>query len=106
MELVSDGGFAYTPARSRLVRFDTSRISPDDLRRLEGLLSQAHFFTRPAQLPRAQGAADDRQYTISVTSANQSHSVTFYDSSGDEALLELAAYIHGLSSKYSDRGAA
>jgi hypothetical protein len=90
----SEGGFGYFPGLSRPLRIDTSKLAPEEARRLEGLVDRAEFFDQPSRLGAPQpGAADYRSYTITVEDGGRTHTVNADDTTENQELQPLVDYL-------------
>lgn len=75
-----EGGIAYFPGLSRPAVIDSHDLSTVEAAELERLLNSAHFFELPANSRALRhGAADYRQYTISVEDEERHHTVRLAD---------------------------
>ena len=88
-----DGGFAYFPGLHQPVNIDVNELPPEEADKLERLIEAADFFDLPAISPPPHGAADQLQYTISVTAPGRSHTVRVTDPIGDPQLRALVDYL-------------
>jgi MoxR-like ATPase len=88
------GGLAHFPGLASPLTLDSSTLSEADGRALDGLVEAAHFFDLPAQVgDRPQGAADMRQYTITITDKGRSHTVQVNESMAPPALQQLLEFL-------------
>src|SRR5262245_47588354 len=88
------GGLAHFPGLSAPLTLDSSTLSEADCRTLENLVEAAHFFDLPAQVGlRPPGAADMRQYTITITDQGRSHTVQISESMAPPALQQLLEFL-------------
>ncbi len=85
-----DGGLAYFPGLNRPVTFDVDRLPQDQADALRQQVSSAGFFDLPSQVgtPR-QGAADYRQYTLTISEGDRHHTVRCFDPVAGPALQTL-----------------
>ena len=75
----TEGGFAYFPGLSKPVTIDTDELPAEEAKELERLIEAADFFDLPATSAPPRGAADYRQYTISVASPGRNHTARLTD---------------------------
>lgn len=88
------GGFAYFPGLSKPITIDSDTLPDQQAKQLKQLLDDVHFFDLPPvinALP--QGAADYRQYTISVDDGDKHHTVQVTDPIEDPKLESLLNYL-------------
>jgi hypothetical protein len=83
--LQRSGGFAAIPALSRDIVVDTGELPPDSASELERLVAAVRLENRPTPT----GAADIRDYRLTVDDGRRSHVLDFSDLSPDLALHEL-----------------
>ena len=95
VEVKREGGFAHFPGLSRPVVVDTTQLPEEEARELEQLVQTARFFELSSALsePR-KGAADYRQYTITVHDAGRSHTVRLADPVQDAAIQSLIRLVN------------
>jgi hypothetical protein len=94
VEFTTEGGIAYFPGLSRPVVIDTDNLPEADAAELQRLLDAANFFEQPAPsrtLPK--GAADYRQYTISVARGRRRHTIRLADPIDDPHLQSLVDFL-------------
>jgi hypothetical protein len=91
IRLETDGGFAVFPGLNTPVEVDTSQLPPPDAAEFERLVEAAHFFDQPAVTPAPRGAADYRQYTLTVEHDGRSQTVQVAEPVADPALRQLVA---------------
>ena len=99
-----DGGIAYFPGLSQPVIIDTAQLSEGDSAELRQLLDAAQFFDLPAAASRRRGAADNRQYTITVEDGGRRHTVHLSDPVEGQALQALVNYLSQKASKLRRSG--
>jgi hypothetical protein len=93
VQLETEGGIAYFPGLSRPVIVDSADLPSAQAAQLQQLIESADFFALPAA-PTAlrKGAADVRQYTITVEDGKRRHTVRLADpveNSDLQALIEF-----------------
>jgi hypothetical protein len=90
----TEGGVAFFPGLSRPAVIDSRDLSAGAAAELERLLSSAHFFELPEE-SRAlrRGAADYRQYTITVQNQGRRHTVRLADPVESPALQALLDFL-------------
>jgi hypothetical protein len=94
IEFTTEGGIAHFPGLSRPVVIDSATLSEEENGELKRLLEAARFFARPSvtATPR-RGAADYRQYTITVDDGERRHSVNMIDPVEDPTLQQLLQFL-------------
>jgi hypothetical protein len=97
IEFKTEGGIAHIPGLSRPVVIDSHSLSAEEGAELTRLVEAARFFERPSTVGTPPpGAADYRQYTITVEDGGRQHTVTLADPVDDTALQQL---LHSLQTK-------
>ena len=87
-------GLAFFPGLAKPVAIDSATLPGEKAAELERLVHAARFFEQPAMvgaLPR--GAADYRQYTITVEDGGRRHSVRLTDRVEDPDLQRLLSFL-------------
>jgi hypothetical protein len=94
IEFQTEGGIAYFPGLSRPVLIDSDALTEEDASELKRLVEAARFFERPTVTgaPR-HGAADYRQYTITVEESGRQHTITLADAVEDPTLQPLLRFL-------------
>jgi hypothetical protein len=94
IEFQTEGGIAHFPGLSRPIVIDHEALSAEEASELTRLLEAARFFERPtvAGAPRS-GAADYRQYTITVEEGERQHSIRLADPVEDPTLQQLLGFL-------------
>lgn len=94
VEFTTSGGVAYFPGLSRPVTIDGDALPEAETRTLARLVQAADFFDRPTSLGAPPpGAADMREYTITVEDGGRRHSLRLADPIEDPALQDLLAFL-------------
>jgi hypothetical protein len=76
IQFKTEGGIAAFPGLSKPVTIDTNQLPKEEAAELERLVNTVRFFELPARARAAPpGAADYRQYTITVEDGGQHHTV-------------------------------
>jgi hypothetical protein len=76
----TEGGLAFFPGLSRPIVIDSHDLAAAEAAELERLLDSARFFELPEDSRALHcGAADYRQYTITVENKNRRHTVRLAD---------------------------
>jgi hypothetical protein len=106
VEFATEGGLAYFPGLSRPTVIDTASLPEADAAELARLLDQTDFFAQPA-LPRTlpKGAADYRQYTISVEDGKRRHTIRLIDPIEDPRLQALVDFLRSRAARPATLGA-
>lgn len=84
-----EGGIAHFPGLSQPVTIDTARLPEAEAAELLELVDAAQFFDLPTTAGRRRGAADYRQYTITVEQGGRRHTVRLSDPIEGRDLQEL-----------------
>jgi hypothetical protein len=76
----TEGGFATFPGLNRPMTIDSTELAEQDAAELARLVEGAHFFAQSAVANAPPvGAADYRQYTITVEDGPRQHTVRLTD---------------------------
>ena len=90
----TEGGVAHFPGLSRPVTIETEALPEQEAAELRELMDAARLLDRPAQVGKAgRGAADYRQYTITVEAANRTYTVRLSDPVEDPDLQRLLRFL-------------
>jgi len=90
IELQTSGGIAYFPGLARPVTVDSGNLPAEQAADLERQVEAARFFDLPAVVGGpSRGAADYRQYTLTVEASGKRHTVHLTDPVSDPALQAL-----------------
>jgi hypothetical protein len=90
----SEGGVAHFPGLSRPVTIEGDQLPEPAAEELRQLIEAARLFDRPAQAGSApRGAADYRQYTITVEADGRRHTVRVVEPIEDPALQRLVRFL-------------
>jgi hypothetical protein len=94
VEFQTEGGITHFPGLSRPVVIESDVLAEEDARELKRLVEAARFFERPTVVgaPR-RGAADYRQYTITVEEEGRQHTIQLADPVEDPALQQLLRFL-------------
>jgi hypothetical protein len=94
IEFQTEGGIAHFPGLSRPVVIDSNALAEEDAGELQRLVEAARFFERPtvAGSP-PRGAADYRQYTITVEEGGRQHTIRLSDPVADPPLQQLLRFL-------------
>lgn len=88
------GGVAHFPALRQPLTIDCTHLPEHEAREVERLVAAARFFALPPQVSAGQrGAADYRQYTITIEAQGRCHTVQVSDPVTDPTLQQLLAYL-------------
>lgn len=100
VEFTTEGGIAHFPGLGKPVAISSEQLSESDAQKLKRLVNTVDFFDRPARanLP-APGAADYRQYTITIEEAGRRHTVRLTDPIDDPGFKELMAFLRNKAKK-------
>ena len=90
VQFQSEGGLAVFPGLQKLISIDVDALPASDANRLRQLVRAASFFDLPAHIgtpPR--GAADMREYTLTIEDGGRRHTVRVAEPITDATLQEL-----------------
>lgn len=96
--LRTEGGLAAFPGLNRPITVDSAELPAPEATELVRLVEQAKFFDRPAvasALP--PGAADYREYTITVQDGDRQHTIRLADPVQDSDLQALLHFLRARS---------
>ena len=94
VQLKMEGGIAHFPGLSRPRVIESDRLSEEQAAELKRLVDAAQFFKAPAVVGKVRkGAADYRQYTVTIAEGRRSHTVRLTDPIEDTNLLALVDFI-------------
>lgn len=94
VQLKIEGGIAHFPGLSRPRVIESDKLSEEEAAELERLVDAAHFFEAPTVVGKVrEGAADYRQYTVTIAEGRRSHTVRLTDPIEDVNLLALLDFI-------------
>jgi|GEM_PF-210072 len=94
IRFVMEGGIAFFPGLSQPVTIDSRKLPEEEARELERRVQAAHFFDQPRQPgPIPRGAADYRQYTITIEEGKRRHTVQLVDPVEDPNLQALLDFV-------------
>ena len=89
-----EGGIAYFPGLSKPITIDSDQLPKQESDELKRLVDATHFFALPAVMGSpSPGAADYRQYTITIQDEGKQHTVHLTDLIEDPNLQALLAYL-------------
>jgi hypothetical protein len=94
VQLKIEGGLAYFPGLNKPRVIDSADLSAAEAKRLHQLVDAAGIFEQPASnrtLPK--GAADYRQYTITVEDGRRQRTIRLADPIGNPDLEALVEYL-------------
>jgi hypothetical protein len=88
------GGMAFFPGLNQAVMLDSDQMVEEEAGRLRQLVDAAHFFSLPARIGSSQpGAADHKQYTLTIEEGEKSHTVKLIDPVTDADMSALLNFI-------------
>ena len=89
-----EGGIAYFPGLSKPITIDSDQLPAQEADELKRLVNATRFFDLPAVIGSpAPGAADYRQYTITIEDHGKQHTVRLTDPIEDSNLQALLNYL-------------
>jgi hypothetical protein len=87
-------GAAFFPGLAQPMTIDSATLPGEEAAELEGVVQAARFFDLPAVVgAMRRGAADYRQYSITVEDGGRRHSVRLTDPVEDPHLQRLLSYL-------------
>jgi hypothetical protein len=90
VQFQSAGGLAFFPGLHQPISLDVDALPASDADRLRQLVRAARFFDLPARLGTPPGgAADMREYTITIEDGGRRHTVRVAEPMTDATLQEL-----------------
>jgi hypothetical protein len=90
----TEGGIAHFPGLSQPVTIETDQLPEQEAAKLRELMGAARLLDRPAQMGKAaRGAADYRQYTITVEANDRRYTVRLTDPIEDPELQRLLRFL-------------
>ena len=104
IEFQVEGGIAHFPGLSQPVTIDTAKLPKAEAAELRQLVDAAQFFDLPSSARSRRGAADYRQYTITIKEGDRRHTIRVSDPIEDQALQALVDYISRKASQLRRSG--
>jgi hypothetical protein len=90
VQFQTQGGIAYIPGLQKPITIDVDALPEADASRLRQLVSAVRFFDLPTRIGSSpRGAADMRQYTITIEDGGRHHTVRVAEPVTDPALQEI-----------------
>ncbi len=99
IDFESGGGLAYFPGLAAKKTIDTSQLPSDQAAELARLVAAVNFFDLPAVIDPPPGAADYKEYTITVAEAGREHTVSFPEMVDNPGLKALVNYLTSITRK-------
>jgi len=90
ISFVRTGGFAGLRLATTV---DSATLSPEEAAQLQTLVDNAKFFALPAKVKGKTSGADRFQYTITIETPDQQHTVTVEESGASPELLQLLGWL-------------
>ena len=90
ISFVRTGGFAGLRLATTV---DSATLSPEEAAQLQTLVDNAKFFALPANVKGKTSGADRFQYTITIETPEQQHTVTVEESGASPELLQLLGWL-------------
>jgi Emfourin len=89
-----EGGIAHFPGLSQPTAIESSELPDAEADQLKQLVETVRFFELPTRASTPpQGAADYRQYTITIEEGERRHTVRLADPVEDSQLQQLLGYL-------------
>jgi hypothetical protein len=89
-----EGGLAHFPGLSKPLEIDSASLPPEEAARLKQLVDDASFFDLPSNTAPPRGAADYRQYTITVQDGRRKHTARVPDPIENADLQALVDFLN------------
>ncbi len=94
LQFKMEGGIASFPGRSSPITIDSDQLPKQESDELKRLVNATRFFDLPATMSSlSPGAADYRQYTITIEDEGKQHTVHLTDPIEDPNLQALLTYL-------------
>jgi hypothetical protein len=94
VQFAMEGGIAYFPGLSQPVVIDSATLAPEEADELQQLVNATRFFTLPTRIGAPPpGAADYRQYTVSIEDGERAHTIRLHDPIADPELQKLIRFL-------------
>jgi len=94
IELKTEGGFAAIPALNKSRTINTEDLPEHEAVELKQLLNTTHFFALPKRVSKLPpGAADYRQYKITIEDKGKKHTVYLTDVLDNPPLRRLLDFL-------------
>lgn len=94
IQFLTEGGIAHFPGLSQPVTIDTTELSEQEAAELRQLVESTNFFGLPARIATARrGAADYRQYTVTIEEGERRRTVQVAEPVEDADLKQLLAFL-------------
>ncbi len=90
ISFVRTGGFAGLRLATTV---DSATLPPEEAAQLQALVDSAKFFTLPAHVKGKTTGADRFQYTVTVETPDQQHTVMVEESGASPELLQLLGWL-------------
>jgi len=95
VQFKTEGGVAVFPGLSKPVLIDSDELPATEADELKRLIDEAGFFEQPAMAGKpSRGAADYRQYTITIDDGERCHTVQVVDPITDPGLQALVEFLN------------
>lgn len=89
-----EGGVVYFPGLSRPVTIGNDQMTQEEAAELRRLIEAAGFFDLPSKLGTpGRGAADYRQYTVTIEEGPRRHTIQVAEPIEDDDLKRLLAFL-------------
>jgi hypothetical protein len=93
IDFESSGGLAYFPGLAGKKTINGDQLPSDQAAELARLVTAANFFDLPSVIEAPPGAADYKEYTITVQEGARQHTVSFPETLDHPGLKALVNYI-------------
>jgi hypothetical protein len=94
IQLETQGGFAAIPALNKCLTMNVDELGEHEANELKQLLSEARFFALPKRVNNMRsGAADYRQYKITIADKGKKHTVYLTERLDNPPLRRLLDFL-------------
>jgi hypothetical protein len=105
VQFAMEGGISYFPGLSQPVVIDSATLPPEEADELQQLDNATRFFTLPTSIGTPPpGAADYRQYTVSIEDGDRAHAIQLHDPIEDSELEKLIRFLQTKAGIYEEAG--
>lgn len=94
IQFSTEGGIAYFPGLSQPITIDSEQLTQQEGAKLRRLVEAADFFDLPAKIGKpAPGAADYRQYNVTIEEGQRRHTIHATEPIEDADLRRLVEFL-------------
>lgn len=101
VQFKTTGGIAHFPGLAKPTVIDSNQLNAEEAKKLTQLIEAADFFELPTKISTTSpGAADYRQYTITIEDQQKKHTVELTEPIQSVALQELITFLRAKGKKF------